>query len=873
MNQEARPDNPAEEKAQNWSFDFTPDKGPGSYTVLFWPYLGIREKETGSRTNIGNMLMIPVSVLPNFKITSPTAGFIYPQGAVVDVRTSLDGNSTQWKEIQWTLNQKPWLPGTLEPPHKLALTEVGTYTLKAEYVVGPDQTWSHSVSFTVKPVKVSILPERKVLPFSQGLVFPLQGKLDFDGKILEDSEKHLDLGNGVTARVTKVEWQAVTNPTGSGELKTDKNLLAPNVVFKQECAVTALATVSISISKVAKFQNGSSSKTQIVEEYFVLPAVRADLWVIAPLVWTQLSGTFPNQAIAKAGRTFSLKDGDFSFQGTPCLWSPPSGLKDPITLTPAVPNPGVQSPTTKEVRFVWSGPDSQTSEQTPFPPIFKDVGNFDVLLDSFLSFGSDGEIPFNQKKAGVKVVSLESLIDYYIDPQSFEMTIGDTLNFKFVVKAKESPQPVPTVKPKEGEVFLLDGAYKLSLENVDWVSILNGQSSSVVSGLDFPFSPKDIGLVSILATAPCRLEELFVPAKLTETWWHLDLHNLVIGSVEKPKIIFYANEKPLGLGSETYYLGQKIELSFKAFNHSMEKEIIVKDPIWHIASPVIAFFNITPETQMAGTAMEVQGFAQKKLPFFIYDYDPKKTSKAIDLMFSISNSVHSSSTSLNYFRPILSSLSCPINSPGIVNRNGAVAIGFQPNPPGFAIDLELSNPSDTAFEVNSVQLINHDCERKLSSGTYQYLQTNPSEMPSPPFWLDTIFPYNSISHPLAPGGPKTIRALRDSPWFGLESPFFEVTELSASSSFLTYVIVRPISDQIADSIWCPIDCFSWSWGGKARKVDGTWSGVDNSFFIKQLNLPNSFPNWEDKFIPPTATATGVPSWQDGKMSMGVIYAY
>jgi hypothetical protein len=856
MNQEARPDNPAEEKAQNWSFDFTPDKGPGSYTVLFWPYLGIREKETGSRTNIGNMLMIPVSVLPNFKITSPIAGFIYPQGAVVDVRTSLDGNSTQWKEIQWTLNQKPWLPGTLEPPHKLVLTEVGTYTLKAEYVVGPDQTWSHSVSFTVKPVKVSILPERKVITFSDGLVFPLQGKLDFDGKFLEDSEKPLDLGNGVSAKVTKVEWSAITNPGEGVDVTLEKNLLKPNLKFKRECAVTALATVSISISKAVKIQTGSSSKTQVVEESFVLPAVRADLWAIAPLVWASLNGTFPDKAIAKAGRTFTLKDGSFSCQGNTSIWSQPTGLKEPISLIPAVPNPGVQSPTTKEVRFAWSGPDSQTSEQTPFTPIFKDIGNFDVLLDSFLSFGGDGEIPFNQKKAGVKVVSLESLIDYFIDPPSFVMTIGDTKTFNFQIRALDphpEPPPGPPGPPVKTELFLLDNAYKLTLQGVEWSNELATRSRQP-NEFEYLFTPANIGSYTIYATASNLLEEVVVSAKSTTAKLLFLLGCTSPVEVNPPKTEFLVNEEPLG--SKPYYLGQRVLLSYKT---DAQQGNQIKKPLWEINKPVPVKFSIG-ENNASGLMLELQGFDQSKISFILFNFDPLENFKSISLQYEINGKIFSTpEVRLEFKAPIVEFLPAESMSKPIVDtvkdpsssHFGEWFIGLDRKPkPGVTFFQKVSNFTGIPYTFNCAHLIQIHNQRELafSPPSFERMIT------SSEFWLDQVFPSGI---PISVDSvPKIISVFNDSPKVYLDNSSANVKNVDAENYFFLHILARP---DLFDSDWVPVGVIDWSWHGHATKENMIqWQEIEPmSLSVSDAVLPIKFLQWFKK----ADSENNIPSWE------------
>jgi hypothetical protein len=864
-NSKILPDEQAWKNSQGFTFDFKPKDGTGTYEVIASTVVEVKEVDTKSVAKATAVASTTALVKPGLKLYSPVDRFFYPLGHPIRVETSMDEDVEEWSKIRWTLNGQQWFPESIGPKPVLKLEKPGDYVLKAAYKTSDGIELSQEITFCVKPAKVSILPERKVLTFSQGLVFSLQGKLDFDGKVLEDSEKPLDLGNGVTAKVTKVDWSAVTNPSEGVGIALDKNLLKPDLKFNRECAITALATVSVSISKTVKTQPGSSAKSQVIEETYVFPAVRADLWAYSPITWSPLSGTFPNEAILGAGRTFSLKSGEFSFQGKKYVWSPETDLNDPVLLSPALPIPEFHSPMGKKIHLEWYAPDSQTSSQAQFTPIFKNKAS-EVTLNSFLSFADDGKFSFVQKKEKVTGFPLEDMIDYYIDPPSFVMTIGETLPFSFAIKSRETlppdPLPVPTTKPKKTEIPLLNGAYKLTLENVDWSYLLNNQPSESFSGVVFPFNPKATGHCKIFASATCWLEEISIPAKIHKGWL-AELFGLGEGPVEEPKITFFVNDKPLG--SETYYLGQKVDLAFKAFNH-IGKEIAAEKPVWKIDKPVITHLQMSDD-QRVGVPSEILDFHQASLSFCLYDYDTN--AKGIKLAFYYANLVFSKNAVIEYSKPVFLNLNCPATQPEVLKRAGEWLIGYPFDPPGITFNITMSNPVSIPYEIRVAQLVNEDCERKLSSDSFQYLQTTPVEKRSPStvFWLDKAFPVDQPWELLPPGSnQKVFQILWDSPSVKIESASHTVTWVLASATYHTFILARPDPNNFPDSIYCPINTYQWSWGGQAEPLETSWKPVPGSLFINTpQKIPNYYPNWKEKSYSylDDPIHLGNPHWRKG----------
>jgi hypothetical protein len=66
--------------------------------------------------------------------------------------------------------------------------------------------------------------------------------------------------------------------------------------------------------------------SSVVEEAFVLPAVRADLWGVSSPEWSQLSGHFPTRGINGTRRTFFPEEGSFTHDQKMFSWNVTSGI-------------------------------------------------------------------------------------------------------------------------------------------------------------------------------------------------------------------------------------------------------------------------------------------------------------------------------------------------------------------------------------------------------------------------------------------------------------------------------------------------------------------------------------------------------------------
>jgi hypothetical protein len=458
-------------QGQNWEFAFQPKEGTGTYEVIASTVVEVKEKDTKTSAKVAGIGSTTAVVKAGLRILSPIDGFSYPLGYPIKVLTSLDENPDDWGKIQWFLDDQPWSPAPTQPKPNLVLDKPGNHKLKAVYkpsvpalnrASGPPVELSHEVSFSVKAVKVSIDPARKVMPYSKDLSISLHARVEFEGHpAIEDSEKPLDLGGQVTAKVTKVEWQAITDPPGGISLKIEKNQLTPQLEFNSACAVTALATVTVVVSKPLN--------TQAIEETYVLPLSRADLWAIPKPSWLSLDGRFPNKAIVGTKRTFQLKSGNFSFGDGPTRhWDVQAGITPPIQISPAL--PGVPSQEIKKISFLWSSPKQSNNRGFDFTPFFPKLGNIEISLFSFLDFEPDVLIEFPAKKFEVMVEPLTDHVSALVRPPNFVLIVDGKTLLDFLLCPKGGSLPAHSVK-------VMDGAYKLDVRDVSWA--LKGESLGV----------------------------------------------------------------------------------------------------------------------------------------------------------------------------------------------------------------------------------------------------------------------------------------------------------------------------------------------------------------------------------------------------------
>lgn len=198
----------------NWSYDFRPKDGSGTYSVYVAVGVRLKESETEDTVTVYGSGNEQVLVKPGLRILSPVARVVYPQGSTISVSTTFDKDSENWKKTRWMLNGKLWLPGGDEGPASLFLENSGKQILKAELTIPPPRpgrgnevTLMDEVKFQVHPVQITLDPGRKVFPFSTGIEQPLSLMVKLKNAPVTELHKPIPwVDKESTVEVEMIEW-------------------------------------------------------------------------------------------------------------------------------------------------------------------------------------------------------------------------------------------------------------------------------------------------------------------------------------------------------------------------------------------------------------------------------------------------------------------------------------------------------------------------------------------------------------------------------------------------------------------------------------------------------------------------------------------
>ncbi|MBF0547352.1 MAG: hypothetical protein HQM08_23120 [Candidatus Riflebacteria bacterium] len=478
------------DEENQWGFEFQPRKGPGTYSVNCSFNVNFREMETGSLGSIPINGQANPYVIPGLRITSPIASFSYPLGANIEIRTSRDGNLEDWKAIQWSLNGEPWTTEAQVPPHKIALTKPGmwslTATLKTTDSTGQETVLSNTSTFEVFPASITIKPERKIIPPGSGTV-PIEITVTVNGQPLPDIYAEPDVGYGLQGvRIERVKWFG----TGDATLKVDSSQLKANLDFTGKTgAETTLATVTLRVKTRATnpYQNTIN---------FDFP-LRADVWAVKNPEW-ESPPEFPKKGIVDTRRTFTMINGNFLWNGTSFSWSEAAGIVPPLVFNPAVPR--AEPLTAATISFGWNGPNNQIGKGLTFQPTLPNSGANIIRMTASLDFGNSGAISFSEINHTIIAEPLTDLVTAFVDPASFALFVGGIQKLTFGVKVKESQQKS---KSKE-ELFIQDGNYSLHTDTVTWIK----DGETLGSGNPFDFTIKGREDLRITSKAIAVLNEM-----------------------------------------------------------------------------------------------------------------------------------------------------------------------------------------------------------------------------------------------------------------------------------------------------------------------------------------------------------------------------
>ena len=512
-------------RAGNLEIKFKPDQGTGTYEIGASATLTVKEDETGSIGKVFGTGSTTVLVHPSLKITSPAEGEAFPIGFPIKISTNKDGTN-EWKNIQWSISPSSSFPQPTGGPWQFTTNEAKSWTLTAKLQVGNNQEVTSVVTFSTKKVDISISPARKISVLSGPTPVEVGVSVAIDGKQVERPSTTVPWGtDGSTARVL-FGWEKVVAESTGNTFTPTIDSFSGRALFSSKGAMTIIASVSVEV--IPK----SGGRVPI---YF-FPNVRADLWAFAQPAWAPLNstlpdGNFPHEAIAPAGRTFNIKDGTISFAGKQYSWNSQTGLNDSIEFPPAMPSSDILPVKVKTIRFVWSSPNNQPSNTFSFVPTFRNPGTAFVKLQSFLEFTEGVEISFEEKNFSITVFDINALVAYQINPNSFNMSIGEIQLFSFQMA------PIPTVKNNSNSDFLLlGGVYKLTLDQVKWYNHHSNANSQVEICNEYSFKPSDFGEYKIVCLANYNLSEQTVRSK--NAYWPITFDSECNGNVNYPKVEF-----------------------------------------------------------------------------------------------------------------------------------------------------------------------------------------------------------------------------------------------------------------------------------------------------------------------------------------------
>ena len=136
--------------------------------------------------------------------------------------------------------------------------------------------------------------------------------------------------------------------------------------------------------------------------------------------------------------------------------------------------------------------------------------------------------------------------------------------------------------------------------------------------------------------------------------------------------------------------------------------------------------------------------------------------------------------------------------------------------------------------------------RQLSSGTIEFAETTLEGE----YWLDGWFPCEPPKILLPNEEKPLIGLFKDTPKVGLdEKPPKVVDKVNASAKYRAILFAKPKldnGDEMVNSIFCPIEVFSWGWVGEGkRNSDDSWAPIAETLksFYPQPSSPREIPVW------------------------------
>jgi len=306
--------------------------------------------------------------------------------------------------------------------------------------------------------------------------------------------------------------------------------------------------------------------------------------------------------------------------------------------------------------------------------------------------------------------------------------------------------------------------------------------------------------------------------------WSVSLLGCSSGDVSKPEIVFLINGKPLG--EETYYLGEKLTISFEAKSGS--EHIKVDSFKWANVDPAPVIFSYDKIELSNGGAIiyPSQYFDNQPLALTLYNHLSVGNQQSWLLQYVIDGKSFDEEGQISFQSPTIGDVQISQSIPSVFQSSYNASypvLGF----PGFGEKGVKfwawgENKTDIVFDIGAVQLL-----RYFDSYVHQDGTTMNVDMAD--FRLDRSFPY---------GKPKQIS--QDLPWEkkdiffdGPETPIDWANANSelyrANTKFKVFIVCKP---NIPNSEWVPVTpyLYEWRWQADAKKENKFWSLVEGSYF-------------------------------------------
>lgn len=445
-----------------FDFQFEPKKGTGTYEIVASAVVSVKEKDTASLAKANAISSTTATVKAGLKILTPVDGFAYLVDRKIRVTTTRDEEQEEqlsWKTITWKLNGKAWNP---EGPPAFLFPEVaGDMVLTASQKVmqnGKEVVLSDQVTFSVKPVSISLSPVRKVYSPSPKVV-PLTLSVKLGEKEITALDQVVDWATGtMKAQVKGIDWKAFTAPNTEAPLGVNTPPLSANAQLSAEGALTVFATVTVRVWSI--------DPNNPFDETVSFPAVRSDLWSFKTPIATLVKGKFPDKAITGTKRLYEVEKVDFQFGGGPFSWVPgvpAKGFEPEFKKSPAI--PGVSPITSKILVLIWKEKNNPPATGAKFTPKFGgDEIDATVNLELKLDLAEDGSIQFPILMYTVILVSFDKAVEVKVlaEPNSVSINKPSMVSFYFGEKGG--------VITQQKELKLWDGISecKITLKQVVW---------------------------------------------------------------------------------------------------------------------------------------------------------------------------------------------------------------------------------------------------------------------------------------------------------------------------------------------------------------------------------------------------------------------